>query len=184
MQDSNQTNSSDFLPGKPNMDGVMRGGVAMSPSVQSKPQNTAGTAISGPSQPTSAHVIDLKNSSASVADSPLLNETQEDTKEPAPVGPVSVKVASSIDTPKPADPAPLESESKAEAPPSPVTPEPEKKVDDLNLSKPESENSTDTTPPPAKKGGKLKWILIGVGIVVVVAIAAGAVVYIMGTTTV
>lgn len=182
MQDSNQTKSSDFLPGKPNMDGVMRGGVAMSPAAQSKPQNSADSAMTGTPQPTSAHVIDLKNASASVADSPLLNEVKEDTKEPTPAGPVSVKVASPIDTPKLVDPAPVESESNVEVPSSPVTPEPEKKVDDLNLAKPEAENSADTAPAPAKKSGKLKWILIGVGIVVVVAIAAVAVILITSTT--
>lgn len=182
MQDSNQTKSSDFLPGKPNMDGVMRGGVAMSPSAQPKPQDSTSTTISGPSQPTSAHVIDLKNASSSVADSPLLNEAQEGTKEPTPAGPVSVKVASPTDTPKPVDTTPVEQELNVEAPTSPVTPEPEKKVDDLNLAISETENSADTAPAPAKKSGKLKWILIGVGIVVVVAIAAVAVILITSTT--
>ena len=182
MQDSNQTSSSDFLPGKPNMDGVLRGGVAMSPAAQGKPQ---GTKVSASSQATSAHVIDLKNASPSVVDSPLLNEGQEKVQETTPVGPVSVKVASPTENPKPTEDRLAEPEVQPDVVASTINPEPEKNVDELNLAKPEVQNvSAEASPATEKKGGKLKWILIIVGVLLVVAIAAGAVVYIISTTAV
>jgi t-SNARE complex subunit (syntaxin) len=66
--------------------------------------------------------------------------------------------------------------------PTPAAPLPEKKdVNELNLT---SNQDSATQSKPAKKGGKLKWIIIIACIVVVLAIVAGAVILILSSTTV
>ena len=85
MEDSNQTKSSDFLPGKPSIDGMMRGNSSASANASSM----AGSTAQGKMPDTaSAHVIDLKNSNTTIADSPLFEE--EPVKESAPAKPADV----------------------------------------------------------------------------------------------
>ena len=85
MEDSNQTKSSDFLPGKPSIDGMMRG----NSSAPANASSTAGSTAQGKMPDTaSAHVIDLKNSNTTIADSPLFEE--EPVKESAPAKPADV----------------------------------------------------------------------------------------------
>ena len=85
MEDSNQTKSSDFLPGKPSIDGMMRGNSSASANASSM----AGSTAQGKMPDTaSAHVIDLKNSNTTIADSPLFEE--EPVKESVPAKPADV----------------------------------------------------------------------------------------------
>lgn len=85
MEDSNQTKSSDFLPGKPSIDGMMRG----NSSAPANASSTAGSTAQGKMPDTaSAHVIDLKNSNTTIADSPLFEE--EPAKESVPDKPANV----------------------------------------------------------------------------------------------
>lgn len=87
MEDSNQTKSSDFLPGKPSIDGMMRGN-------SSAPANASSTSdastLAKMPDTASAHVIDLKNSNSTIADSPLFEE--EPVKESAPAKPADTIV--------------------------------------------------------------------------------------------
>jgi cobalamin biosynthesis Mg chelatase CobN len=85
LEDSNQTKSSDFLPGKPSIDGMMRG----SSSTPANASSTSDASTQGKMPDTaSAHVIDLKNSNTTIADSPLFEE--EPVKESAPAKPADV----------------------------------------------------------------------------------------------
>jgi len=87
LEDSNQTKSSDFLPGKPSIDGMMRGN-------SSAPANASSTSdastLAKMPDTASAHVIDLKNSNSTIADSPLFEE--EPVKESAPAKPADTIV--------------------------------------------------------------------------------------------
>lgn len=87
MEDSNQTKSSDFLPGKPSIDGMMRG--SSSAPANASSTSDASTQAKMPDT-ASAHVIDLKNSNSTIADSPLFEE--EPVKESAPAKPADTIV--------------------------------------------------------------------------------------------
>lgn len=178
-----QTSSSDFLPGKPSLDSLSTGASGNT----SQPTATPGKASTPPAN-ASAHIIDLKNSPESPADSPLFEGLDDEpatpvpTPTPAPPAPPKpeepVKVAVGSSEPAPATPAPQSSAAQ----PSPSASLPEKKdVNELNLT---SNQDSASHSKPAKKGGKLKWVIIIVCIMVVLAIVAGAVILILSSTTV
>lgn len=188
------TKSTDFLPGKPNLDGLSSNTPGSNPpltAVADQPSKPVGP----PPANASAHIIDLKSKTQeSPADSPLLaGVTDEPTAEPTVIteetpkeSNEAVKVAVGTDTKgeavateiKPdAEPAPQAPQEESAKPPEPTLANnndmPEKKMDDLNLA--DKGQPADQTAAKPKKGGKLKWILIIVGILVIAAVAAMAV---------
>ena len=205
MEDSNQTKSSDFLPGKPSIDGMMRGNSSASANASSM----AGSTAQGKMPDTaSAHVIDLKNSNTTIADSPLFEE--EPVKESAPAKPadVTLKVDSKTDQKQSIDSELFNEESSTEdqkdknekdladtemsdskkddSEPKPAaeteTPkqedsEPEKDLNELSLaSSIEQATSESSSGPAAKKSSILKIVLIVfVAILAVAIIATGAI---------
>jgi len=193
-----QTKSSDFLPGKPNLDGLNT-----SISGNNQVNLKAPTDSSVPPANASAHIIDLKNTSESPANSPLFDEMDKekadtvttDTVKPQPISvkpDTTVKVA--LDEVKSAEPESKSeltpstpTEVKPELEPTPITlepiatPEPDKQVNDLNLASKDEMASSDADK-PAKKGSKLKIVLIVVVAIVVVAIITVAVILILRST--
>ena len=177
MDDKKQTKSSDFLPGKPSVDGMAA--VSVSPSNSTNPGREG----------SSAHVIDLKKTAPSIVDSPLLKEENELTKEDGEKA-VSLKVSSdqankSEDAlpvvesePRPIDPKKLSRQESATE----NTEGGEKGINDISLApakdqlvkKPESANTN--------KKSKLRTILVITGIIVVIAVAVVAVIIFTSTS--
>lgn len=206
MQDQSNTKSTDFLPGKPSMDSMSR---ANSTSIATAAPTATKTKTP---ENASAHVIDLKNAQTNFSDSPLLKDGLEEKKVPvvnaaqpaktgstksitfapdsepeeSPNSPKSISVESKSTTPGEAkESSSITSPSSSDAMqqgPGDSSSGTEKTVDELNLSE-----STDTTkatkPAPAKKSSKLKVFLIIVATIVLIGIIAGAVLYILNSTT-
>jgi cobalamin biosynthesis Mg chelatase CobN len=160
----------------------------------------------------SAHVIDLKNAQTNFSDSPLLKEGLEEKKVPVVSDAQPAKTGSTKSITFAPDSEPQESsspsksvgvESKSTNPneakesssitspsssdamrqgPSNSTPEAEKTVDELNLSD-SSSSKESTNTPVAKKSSKLKVFFIVLATIILIGIIAGAVLYILNSTT-
>lgn len=185
MQNDIKTKSTDFLPGKPSIDSVAKSSVP--------PINTDDNLkpIAGPS---SAHVIDLKKSSVSPVDSPLLsqNDTGSEIEKPTSIAPefdgikkeaapksdIVVKPIMEEPTPVASPSASAAEVSNAQSASSSSTDNQEKTdIDNLNLADSSPRQEVKETDNKPKKSSKLKWLLLAFLFIIIGAAIAVGVIY-------
>ncbi len=185
MQNDIKTKSTDFLPGKPSIDSVAK---------SSAPPTNTDSNLRPVAGPSSAHVIDLKKSSISPADSPLLspNDAGSEIEKPTSITPefdgiqkdttpksdIVVKPIMDEPTPPVSSSTPNIDTSNSQSAPDSITDTQEKTdINNLNLtdSSPHQE-ALDTDKKP-KKSSKLKWLLLAFLFIIIGAAIAVGVIY-------
>ena len=178
MQNDIKTKSTDFLPGKPSIDSVAK---------SSMPQANTDNSLNPIAGPTSAHVIDLKKTSTSPTDSPLLSSDNTDSKleKPSAVTPEfdgiqkDPKPSSDITVKPIANDASTDTNPPAPAAESTTTSDDQQKTDinNLNLTDPAPQEQAVHHEEKPKKSSKFKWLLLAIVFIIVGAIVAVGVIY-------